>query len=170
MSKGDLEDFLDALFQREAGGDSKVINYAGYVGKYQFGEAALIDLGYYRADGTQFNDWKGKWTGKNGVNSLKDFLDTEATQDSAAREWVSLLCQRLHIYGLEMYIGRVMKGIPITASGIIAGAHLKGFGTDKRPGMKQFLRSKGKTDPRDGLGTRVSHYVALFAGYDVGCP
>ena len=54
MNNGDIDDFLAALFVREAGGeDHDIVNYAGYIGKYQFGESALVDLGYYIADGTK---------------------------------------------------------------------------------------------------------------------
>jgi len=41
---------------------------------YQMGEAALIDAGYYKADGTKTNDWTGQWTGKNGIYSKQDFF------------------------------------------------------------------------------------------------
>ena len=99
MTKGNQEDLLKALFAREAGTNTKVINYAGYVGKYQFGESALIDLGYYIADGTAANDWSGKWTKKHGVDSLEKFRNDEAAQDVAAREWIALLCKRSKIYG-----------------------------------------------------------------------
>ena len=169
-TKGDIDDFLKALFQREAGGkDHTVVNYAGYVGKYQFGESALIDLGYYTADGTNNNDWSGKWKGKNGIDNLQAFLNNKAEQDVAAKEWVALLCKRMRIFKLDAYIGQTIKGIEITDSGLIAGAHLKGFGSEKSPGVRQFLKSNGDTDPKDGLGTTVSHYIELFAGYDVGC-
>ncbi len=169
-SKGDIDAFLGALFKREAGGvDHTKVNKAGYIGKYQFGEPALIDLGYYTADGTNKNDWSGKWKGKNGINSRDDFLNDAAAQDTAAKEWIALLCKRMRIYKLDAYIGKTINGIEITDSGIIAGAHLKGFGSEKHPGLRQFLKSNGDNDPKDGLGTSVSHYVELFAGYDVGC-
>ena len=169
-SKGDIDAYLGALFKREAGGvDHTKINKAGYIGKYQFGEPALIDLGYYTADGTNKNDWSGKWKGKNGINSRDDFLNDAVAQDMAAKEWVALLCKRMRIYKLDAYIGKTVNGIEITDSGIIAGAHLKGFGSEKHPGVRQFLKSNGEVDPEDGLGTPVSHYVELFAGYDVGC-
>jgi murein DD-endopeptidase MepM/ murein hydrolase activator NlpD len=169
-NKGDIDDFLRALFTREAGGvDHTKVNSAGYIGKYQFGESALIDLGYYTGDGTKKNDWSGKWMGKNDVNSLGDFLNSDSVQDVAGKEWVALLCKRMRIYKLDSYIGKTIKGIEITDSGIIAGAHLKGFGSEKYPGLRQFLKSNGDIDPKDGYGTTVSHYVKLFANYDVGC-
>ena len=170
MSKGNTDAFLKALFAREAGTNTKVINYAGYVGKYQFGEPALIDLGYYEPDGNNYkNDWKGKWKGKHGVDSLEEFRNSEAAQDTAAKEWIALLCKRMKGYKLDKFIGSTINGVKITESGIIAGAHLKGFGSAKSPGVIQFLRSNGKTDATDGLGTKVSHYVELLGGYDLGC-
>lgn len=169
MTKGNIDAFLKVLFAREAGDNSKIINYAGYIGKYQFGESALVDLGYYAADNTLQNDWKGKWKGKHGVNSRSDFLNSETAQDVAAKEWIALLCKRMRKLGLDLYIGSVVKGVMITDSGIIAGAHLKGFGTDKHPGVKHFLKSNGEIDPEDGLKTSVSKYVSQFGGYDVGC-
>jgi murein DD-endopeptidase MepM/ murein hydrolase activator NlpD len=169
MSKGDIDGFLKALFQREAGKSTQVINYAGYIGKYQFGESAMVDLGYYTADGTKENDWAGKWTGKHGVKQRSDFLGSEQAQDVAAKEWVELLCKRMKKMKLDAYIGKTIKGIKITESGIIAGAHLKGFGNDKHPGVAQFLRSNGAIDAQDGLKTCVSHYVELLADYDLGC-
>ena len=169
MSKGDIDAFLKALFQREAGKNTQVINYAGYIGKYQFGESALVDLGYYTADGTKENDWDGKWTGKHGIKQRSDFLGSEQAQDVAAKEWVELLCKRMKKMKLDAYIGKTIKGIKITESGIIAGAHLKGFGNDKHPGVAQFLRSNGAIDATDGLKTSVSHYVELLADYDLGC-
>ena len=53
------------------------MNSLGFVG-YQFGEALLIDLGYYDDDlyygnGAASNTWDGTWTGKNGANSHEDF-------------------------------------------------------------------------------------------------
>ena len=42
----DLQGFLNALFASEGGGNLSIINKFGYVGKYQFGEDALMDLGY----------------------------------------------------------------------------------------------------------------------------
>ena len=46
MSKN-LQDFNEALGARESGGNYKSKNKYGYLGKYQVGEAALIDAGYY---------------------------------------------------------------------------------------------------------------------------
>lgn len=177
MSNGDINAFLNDLFKIEGGGDPEVINQFGYIGKYQFGEDALIDLGYYKPDGTDNRtatgkfkyDWAGEWTGKNGIKSKEDFLHNLEAQDRAAREWVRLLCSRMKRYKLQLHIGKTIKGIEITESGIIAAAHLKGFGSAKHPGVIQFLKTDGEIDPKDGNKTPVSKYMRIFANYDLGC-
>lgn len=168
---GGKKDFLKALFASEGGGNPRVINQAGFVGKYQFGEAALIDLGYYLSDGSNYrNDWRGQWTGKHGVQSLDGFRQSSDAQDAAAAEWITLLCKRARRMGLHRYYGSTIKGILVTESGVLAGAHLVGMGTKQKPdGVALFLNSDGVKDPADGNGTRASKYLQKFAGYELGC-
>ena len=177
MSKGGINEFLTALFASEGGGDVSVENKFGYIGKYQFGEDALHDIGYYKGD-TSSNrtasgkfkyDWSGDWTGKNGATSKEVYLSSAAMQDMAARDWVALLCKRMKRYDLAKYIGETIGGVLVTESGIIAAAHLKGFGSKKHPGVNQFLRSNGATNGEDAFGTSVSQYMGKFADYDLGC-
>ena len=176
MSKKGLTEFLDALFASEGGSDYQVENKYGYIGKYQFGEDALVDTGYYKADGSKNRennkfkyDWIGQWTGKNGAHSKDVFLSNPEIQDQAAKDWVALLCKRLHLYKLDQYVGKTLAGVDITESGIIAAAHLKGFGNVKHPGVMAFLKSNGNTDAADANGTHVSKYMRRFAGYALGC-
>lgn len=177
MSRGDINIFLKNLFHSEGGTNPQIVNQYGYIGKYQFGEDALVDLGYYKPDGTKNRtitgkfkyDWAGEWTGKNGVTSRDGFLSSESVQDKAATEWVKLLCSRAKRFKLQKYIGQTINGIQITESGIIAAAHLRGFGSEKSPGVRQFLVTNGKVDPEDANGTPVSKYMHIFADYDLGC-
>lgn len=176
-SAGGLSEFLDALFASEGGGNTQIVNRYGYLGKYQFGEDALVDLGYYKADGSKnvgangkFKyDWAGAWTGKHGATSKEVFLSTPEIQDHAAREWVALLCKRMHRYKLDAYIGKTVGGVEVTESGLIAAAHLKGFGNAKHPGVIAFLKSGGTINATDANGTKVSSYMKRFAGYNLGC-
>ena len=153
-------DFLNALGDREFSGDYGVVNSLGYLGKYQFGELALIDVGYYTADGTADNDWQqAHWTGKGGVHSKADFLADHAAQENAIRAYMQL--QWSYLGDARKYEGQVIHGIAITVSGLLAGAHLVGAGT-----VATFLDSGGKTVPKDGYGTPVTEYLETFAGYD----
>ena len=66
----DYTDFVYALRMRESSGNYKVKNPYGYLGAYQFGEGALIDLGFVKRDGDwRDNDYSGGWTGLHGINS-----------------------------------------------------------------------------------------------------
>ena len=135
-----LQDFLDALGKRESGGCYKAFNKYGYAGKYQMGEAALID----------------------GVYSIQDFLNTPAAQENAQiafkkRQWLYLKA-----VGAHLYTGKIINGYTITQSGLLAGAHLKGAG-----GVIEYLKSDGLKNPKDAFGTSVESYIKNFAGYDV---
>ncbi len=158
-----LQDFLNDLGARESGGNYKAFNKFGYAGKYQMGEAALIDCGYYKKNTKIYNnDWKGIFTGKDNVYSISDFLNNPAAQENAQiifkrRQW-----GYLKALGADKYAGKIINGYMITPSGLLAGAHLKGAGA-----VSEYLKSNGVKNPKDGFGTSVECYMKKFAGYDV---
>lgn len=168
VAAGTYADFLAALAKRESGdrsnpnGNPLSVNAYGYVGLYQMGEAALIDAGYYNADGTARNDWSGTWTGRNGVNSLNDFLSDPNKQNKAITDFHQKLRGYIQSAGLDAYIGKTINGILITESGMIAGAHLVGIG-----GLKTFLSSNGKNVPSDALGTPITEYLETFGSFSI---
>lgn len=145
-------------------------NSRGYIGFFQFGEAALIDLGYYKhwkdnSDKTEANDWTGSWVGHNDVNSLSDFLKSPAKQVQIIGEWIDLLCKRLRNRSFNEYYGKIINGIEITESGAIAGAHLVGDG-----GLGSFLgvsAYKGNYKEVDGNNVHISKYIEMFNHYDL---
>ena len=54
----ELDLYYEAIGKRESGGDYKGVNNIGFLGKYQMGEAALVDAGYYsrKPSGNYNND------------------------------------------------------------------------------------------------------------------
>ena len=160
--KGNYGDFLRALGYRESGGRYNIENSYGYLGKYQMGEGALKDAGYYRGDPTRRNDWIGRWTGKDGVWSKEDFLNNPKAQENAIREFHRKMWSYIRALGLERYVGKKVRGILITESGLLGGAHLLGAGN-----VKKFLSSGGRRVPRDGYGTPITEYIRKFGGYDI---
>lgn len=184
MSKGSFSDMLEALGAFKSGlpkGDLnqyQVENVLGFIGKYQFGEPLLIDLGYYSA-GVYYgreadkNYWRGTWTGKKGIDSKSKFLSSPDVQESAIREAFSLnwsrINDRLRRQGksIDDYLGqkkifddgRVSKTITITLSGILAGAHLRG------PYGVADLLLKNKVS-HDEFGTSILRYMDEYGGYD----
>ena len=158
-----LEQFLTDLGAGESGGNYKAFNKFGYAGKYQMGEAALIDAGYYKKpNGKYNNDWKGTFLGKDGVYSLQDFLNNPQAQENAQIIFKKKQWGYLKAVGADKYIGRIINGYIITPSGLLAGAHLKGAGS-----VIKYLKSNGQLIEKDGFGTSVETYMKKFAGYDV---
>ena len=152
------------------------LNSLGFVG-YQFGEALLIDLGYYDDDfyygnGASSNTWDGTWTGKNGVNSLEDFM-TAAAQDVAIQEAFGFNLETIETWlanagaSLDDYIGTtrsyvdngVVVEVTLTLSGILAAAHLRGF-----DGVANLLLNG--TVGADEYGTSILQYIQQFGDFD----
>ncbi len=156
------QEYLDALGQRESGKDYQAVNQYGFLGKYQMGEAALIDAGYYQKDGTKINDFSGAWTGKNGINSKEDFLNNPQAQEDAIRSYNQRQWQTIRANDLDLYVGLTIGGVEITESGLLAGAHLLGVGN-----LKRFLESNGQFVPKDGNNVPITDYIKRFNGYDI---
>lgn len=135
-----------------------------HIGLFQMGTAALIDAGYLTRD--------GRWTGKNGAISRAAFLASPQIQTQAIHDYNQLQWAWIQRNGLDRYIGQTVDGVPVTASGLLGGAHLVG-----RAGLACYLAGRfcdapGVTlrngVPIDGLGTTVSEYLGKFGGHDLG--
>lgn len=155
-------DFLKAIAQRESSLNPGIVNSQGYAGLFQMGTLAMTDAGYYRSNGSAVNSWGGTFTGKNGVTSLSTFLANPDLQVKAITAYYGKLQGYIDYYGLSQYIGRTLNGTQITASGLIAGAHLVGIGS-----LKHYLDSGGSVIPRDGNNVPVTQYIAQFGGYAI---
>ena len=158
-----FQQFLNDLGSRESGGNYKAFNKYGYAGKYQMGESALVDAGYYRKVSRIYNnDWRGEFTGKDGVCSIQDFLNNPKAQENAQIVFKRKQWGYLKAVGADKYIGLIINGYKITPSGLLAGAHLKGAGA-----VITYLKSGGKSISKDAFGTSIESYMKQFADYDV---
>ena len=63
---------------------------------------------------------------------------------------------------IKRFNGKVINGVKVTESGILAAAHLAGPGS-----VKSYLRSGGVEGFRDAFGTSIRSYMKKFSGYDV---
>jgi len=140
--KKDFDGFKEALAFKESRGNYTVINQFGYMGKYQFGKSTL-DL-----------------IGVKGI-SKSDFLDNPELQEKAFYSYVSRNKWVLR-KDIERYVGKVMNGVEVTESGILAAAHLSGPNA-----VKRYLRSGGVKGFSDAFGTTIRYYMKRFAGYDM---
>ncbi|MBD2165549.1 hypothetical protein H6G04_14210 [Calothrix membranacea FACHB-236] len=185
QSKGNFLDLLEALGAFQSGlpiGDPKqyqVENILGFIGKYQFGEPILIELGYYRTNiyyghGSDKNYWQDKWIGKHAIDSKEKFLQSPEVQEIAIREaftlnWM-LIDKTLKKQGksLEIYLGQEKtfddggesKTITITLSGILAAAHLRG-----PYGMANLLLKNPSS--HDEFSISILRYLNEYSGYNM---
>ncbi|MBP1225020.1 peptidoglycan-binding protein LysM [Flavobacterium sp. 1355] len=132
--------FKEAVAFKESQGKYRLVNSLGYMGKYQFGSKALRAI---------------------GIEDDKAFLKNPALQEKA---FIALLSKNKWIlrYEIQKYEGKVIDGIEITESGILAAAHLGGAGS-----VKNFFKNKGNRHFRDAYGTSLKSYLKAFGGYDL---
>ena len=132
--------FLDAIGFRESSNNYKAVNQFGYLGKYQFGRKTLNAIGFKDV-------------------SNREFLANPTIQEKAM---LVLLKMNKHTLRREIkkYVGKIINGVYITESGLLAAAHLAGAGN-----VRRFFR-KGY-EFKDGNGTKMTSYMVKFADYDL---
>ncbi len=132
--------FKEALAFKESQGNYFITNTLGYLGKYQFGIGTLQLMGVYNAS---------------------QFLNDPSLQERVFRTNIARNKWILR-RDINRFVGKKIKGVEITESGILAAAHLAGAGN-----VKKYLRSYGALDVQDAYGTSIGDYIKKFSGYDV---
>jgi hypothetical protein len=132
--------FQQSLAARESQGKYYKVNTLGYLGKYQFGSETLRIL---------------------GIRDTLTFLRSRKLQEKA---FIANLARNKWELRKEIakYSGKIINGIEITESGILAAAHLGGPGS-----VKRFLKTNGRRKCKDGYGTSIKEYMEDFSGYDM---
>ncbi len=157
--------YYHELAYKESTNDPQKVSDRGYLGLYQMGKLALIDVGYYKwgkLDNTKrINDWTGDWPGKNGINSKKDFLSHPEVQDKAIKEYHSLIWNR-YLKNYKKYEGSEINGIVLTKAAMVSCAHL--VGKDR---LKEFINSNGMIDKKDGNQVPCSTYMKKFGDFEL---
>lgn len=157
--------FGHRLASVESSGNPALINDQGYIGKYQFGAAALKDAGVYKpapGEDVTKNQWKGTFVVPGQPwqpQTIGGFLGKPQMQDAAFAAHTQNLEKEIKSRGLDQYIGQTVGGVPITQESLIAGMHLAG-----PSGMAQFLSTNGKYSPQDANGTTIPKYASMVAG------
>jgi len=141
--RGNLSLFMERMALRESDNTPTVVNWLGYMGKYQFGPRTLWALG------EEFKVTKA------------EFLSTETLQDRAMMQYMR--DNRIWIADLiQQFDGKWYQGTYITESGLLAGAHLVGS-----HGLRAWLEGRRGTRIIDAKGTHVRDYVRLFSRYNL---
>ena len=131
--------FKEAIAFKESQGKYNLVNTLGYMGKYQFGKSTLEMIGI--------------------SDSLK-FMNSPKLQEKA---FIALLSYNKWELRNEIkeFRGKIIDGVHVTESGILAAAHLGGAGS-----IKKFLHSNGKRKIKDAYGSSVKTYLKDFGGYE----
>ena len=135
------KNFQFAMKQSESSGNYMVVNSEGYMGAYQFGNARLQD--FKNAKGIEF--------------TKKEFLASKELQDEVFNWHTNDIVSEINSKGLDSYIGQEINGVLVTLNGLVAVAHLGG-----KTGMRKFLESNGKYNPKDSNGTSLTDYLKKF--------
>ena len=133
LTKDETKAYMTAIGTSESGMTYNKVNSIGYVGKYQFGAAALVDQGYISKEAYQkygganggnavLND-PSAWTGKDGLQSKDQFLNAGAVQEKCMQTYTESNYKQLVRSGAIQ-----PSDDPGTVSGVMASAHLLGPG------------------------------------------
>ncbi len=155
----------------ESKGKWDIANKHGYMGKYQIGKLALLDLGY---DSLWISELQ------NSIYSISDTIinkrnDTIITnfyyfdinlfppkkQEEVIRK---LLHKNEYVYlkkHIDEYVGKEIDGVRITKAGILSASFLGFRYVDK------FLKSNGKVNPKDGNGHSIKDRMCIFENVEV---
>ena len=134
-----FEGFKEALAFKESRGDYFTVNTLGYLGKYQFGSETLKTIGIYNPNQFLYNP---------------ELQEKAFIANTERNKWVLR-------NDIKRFEGKLIGGVKVTESGILAAAHLAGPGS-----VKKFLRSYGGNNFSDAYGSTVKHYMKKFSDYD----
>ncbi len=132
--------FMKRVAHIESGGNHKITNEFGMMGKYQFSPSTVRVLG--------FNV------------SKKQFLQNPDLQDSVMLAYMKANHQELAPL-IRKYNGKVVNGVKITRAGILAGAHFAGSG-----GVRAYLTGRG-ANIADARGTTLTKYMTYFSNFNL---
>lgn len=131
--------FKEAIAFKESQGKYNKVNTLGYIGKYQFGKSTLETI---------------------GIKDSLQFMNNPKLQEKA---FITLLKRNKWELRNEIkeFRGKIIGGVRITESGILAAAHLGGAGS-----VRKFLNSNGTKKCKDNYGTSIGSYMKQFGGYE----
>jgi len=139
------------LGNRESTNTYTKINQFNYIGRWQFGAGALIDVKHVKP-GKSNRDLlsPSAWTGKSGISSQTDWLNSKPAQDAAMLDFTRIYFKRI------IKLGALPTGAAAArVGGMLAVAHLLGPG-----GALNFARG---VNGADGNGTSAKSYYSLLS-------
>jgi hypothetical protein len=139
IERKDHLSFLNKIGHYESSNDYSKVNRWGYMGKYQFHSKTLKALDI--------------------EVSKRKFLTSPVLQEEAMEKLLTANHKNLKRF-IRKYEGKVLHGVLVTESGVLAAAHLGGAGN-----VRKWFRSG--EDFKDGNGTPITKYMKVFGGYSL---
>lgn len=148
LTEDDLKNYLNTLGLRESSGNYNVVNTLGFLGKYQFGAAALKDLGFVTTDDNELLNDPKAWIGKIGIDSKEKFLESVEAQEA------TILAFTKKNYSTLLKAGVLTaESTKEEIAGYLMAAHLGG--------PKGAIDLKNGIDKADDYSTKNSDYFKL---------
>ena len=131
--------FLHNIGHYESGNRYSVVNKWGYMGRYQFHISTVEAVGI--------------------KTTKKKFLNSPSLQEEAMDRLLTSNYKTLRRY-IKKYDGKVLHGVVVTKSGVLAAAHLGGAGN-----VRNWFR-RG-VNFADANGTQITKYMKIFSNYQL---
>lgn len=146
--------YNESVGQKESQGNYNIkssVKGSSAAGKYQMTDITRQDLGYM--------DESGNYTGKDGINSLDDWLNSPKVQEKAQAEYnrrnkTALEGKTIEVEGKSVPFVSYMKSLGMTDEAIVAGAHFQGAG-----GFKRYMQARQKYIEGDRSDEVINDYV-----------
>lgn len=140
IKNDNFEKFLSKMSYLESKHDWRIISYAGYIGKYQFGYLALKGVGLDTITVSKFKE--------NPYIFPPDLQDSAMIRLTLLNYLYLKQCVRSNI---------VINGIQLHWGNMLAASHLVGAG-----GFMTYYNSNGTQIVKDGNGVSIEVYLKQF--------
>lgn len=137
ISYKSMKAFLHAIGKQESNNKYDTVSIHGFLGKYQFGQNTLKEIGIH--------------------TDTETFLRSPSLQEDAMLKLLRTNRRTLRNV-IKKYEGTYIQGTRISESGILAAAHLGGVGSV----LDYFYEGKGNLD-KNGMSLKT--YLRKFSGY-----
>ena len=145
-----IDSFRNLLGYLESG-NTYIIDNGSHIGAYQFGDAALKNVGLGHISRAKFLK-----NPKIFPDSLQDWAVIQLALENQK------LMSKYTQLDVNRYVGKRIRGIKVTKGGILAAAHLIGWYD-----CSKYLSTWGRFNSADGNGTHASDYMKKFEKMDI---
>lgn len=143
--QGGFDKFMMKFAYKESTNNPDTVHLSGMLGLFGFGSRARKECGYGEITLEQFKENPKIWP--------------RADQEKAFVKYLKINKKRISSI-IKMYDNKVVGGVVITESGLLAACHLVGAGN-----VKKYFETNGEFIFSDDNKTSTKDYLREFSGY-----